>query len=521
MQPLTTTRRRFLAGSASLGAAALMHPRIAISAEGSVLKLRSYSVFQVLDPAFMLAAPEEWIAGAIFNKLVAFKPGSNWETKLDAAESINQVDDTHIEFTLRPGIMFTNDFGEMTAEDVKFSYERIIDPEVDSPYKGDWATLDRVEVTGKYSGVIVLKEPFAPLWWSTLPYGSGNIVSKKAVEAAGGQFRIADLPASSGPYMIKEWVQKQRTVLVRNPLWNGPQPDFDEIHLIPIEDEKSSELGFEAGDLDWTWVSVSSLPELRENPPAGSKLLESPSLYYVWLGMNVENPMLSDIRVRKAIQRSIDVNAIMDAAYFGIAKPSTGIVAPGLLGHRAENLTPAEPDFEGARKLLEEAGHGGGLELTLDTLNKPTYLTSVQIIQANLAEIGINVQINVHDSGTFWTLGSESDGTTWKDIQLFYQRYSMSPDPSWATAWFVCDQVGIWNWERVCNEEFDDLHRMALVELDSTKRDGMYQRMQDLMEESGAYRFITHEATPAIYRDTIIPGVRPDGHPLLRHFRKA
>ena len=268
-------------------------------------------------------------------------------------------------------------------------------------------------------------------------------------------------------------------------------------------------------------MSVSSLPELRENPPAGSKLLESPSLYYVWLGMNVENPMLSDIRVRKAIQRSIDVNAIMDAAYFGIAKPSTGIVAPGLLGHRAENLTPAEPDFEGARKLLEEAGHGGGLELTLDTLNKPTYLTSVQIIQANLAEIGINVQINVHDSGTFWTLGSESDGTTWKDIQLFYQRYSMSPDPSWATAWFVCDQVGIWNWERVCNEEFDDLHSKALVELDSAKRDGMYQRMQDLMEESGAYRFITHEATPAIYRDTIIPGVRPDGHPLLRHFRKA
>ena len=299
--------------------------------------------------------------------------------------------------------------------------------------------------------------------------------------------------------MIKEWVPKQRTVLVRNPLWTGPQPEFDEIHLIPIEDEKSAELGFEAGDLDWTWVSVSSLPEFRRNPPEGSKLLESPSLYYVWLGMNVDNPSLSDIRVRKAIQRSIDVNAIMDAAYFGIAKPSTGIIAPGLLGHRAENMTPAEPDFEGARALLAEAGHESGLELTLDTLNKPTYLTSVQIIQANLAEIGIDLQINVHDSGTFWTLGSESDGESWKNIQLLYQRYSMSPDPSWATAWFVCDQVGVWNWERVCNEEFDDLHNQALVELDSAKRDGMYQRMQDLMEESGAYRFITHEATPAIY----------------------
>ena len=66
----------------------------------------------------------------------------------------------------------------------------------------------------------------------------------------------------------------------------------------------------------------------------------------------MDHPLLKDIRVRKAIQRSIDVDAIMEAAYFGVAKPSTGIVAPGLLGHRDANLTPAKPDYEGARKLL-------------------------------------------------------------------------------------------------------------------------------------------------------------------------
>ena len=521
MLDVKTTRRRFLQGSAALGATAMMNPGLSFSAEGSVLKIRSYSVFQILDPAFTLAAPEGWIGGAIFNKLVAFKPGTEWETELDAAEYIEQVDDTHIEFRLRPGIMFTNGYGEMTAEDVKFSYERIIDPEMKSAYTGDWATLDRVEVTGKYSGTIVLKEPFAPLWWSTLPYGSGDIISKKATEAAGGSFKGMDVPAVSGPYQIKEWVQKQKLVLERNPVWNGPKPDFDEIHLLPIDDEKSAELGFEAGDLDWTWVSVSSLPNYRSSPPKGSVLLESPSLYYVWLGMNVDHPLLQDIRVRKAIQRSIDVDAIMEAAYFGVAKPSTGIVAPGLLGHRDANLTPSKPDYEGAKKLLAEAGHSGGLKITLDTLNKPTYMASVQIIQANLLEIGIDVQINVHDSGSFWVLGSESSGDQWKNVQLFYQRYSMSPDPSWATMWFTCDQVGVWNWERVCNKEFDDLHKKAVVELDSDKRHVMYQKLQDLMEESGAYRFITHEATPSIYRDTIIPGVRPDGHPLLRHFRKA
>ena len=70
----------------------------------------------------------------------------------------------------------------MSAEDVKYSFERIADPATKSPYKNDWATLDRVEVTGKLSGIIHLKEPFAPLWWSTLPWNAGLIVCKAAVD---------------------------------------------------------------------------------------------------------------------------------------------------------------------------------------------------------------------------------------------------------------------------------------------------------------------------------------------------
>ena len=82
MLDVKTTRRRFLQGSAALGATAMMNPGLSFSAEGSILKIRSYSVFQVLDPAYTLAAPEGWIGGAIFNKLVAFKPGTKWETEL-------------------------------------------------------------------------------------------------------------------------------------------------------------------------------------------------------------------------------------------------------------------------------------------------------------------------------------------------------------------------------------------------------------------------------------------------------
>ena len=96
------------------------------------------------------------------------------------------MSDKRIDFALRDDIGFSNGFGAMTAEDVKFSFERIISPELESSNKPDMGSLSRVEVTGERTGTIVLSEPFAPLWSIALPYITGNIVSKKAVEKAAG-----------------------------------------------------------------------------------------------------------------------------------------------------------------------------------------------------------------------------------------------------------------------------------------------------------------------------------------------
>lgn len=511
------TRRQLLAGSAALGTAAALKPRFSLAQDGNVLRVRSYSDIQVMDPAYRLAQPEGDIMECIYTRLVSYKPGSEWGWELDGAESIEQTSPTTIEFKLRPGIMFTGGFGEMTAEDVKFSYERIADAANESPYKEDWAVLDHVEVKDKYSGVIVLKEAFAPLWSSTLPTQSAAIMSKAAVEKAGGRFE-ATPPATAGPYLLKNWQPKQRVTLARDPNWNGPAAAFEEIHILPIEDEKAAELGFEAGELDFTWTSISSIPRYLENMPAGAKFVRTPSLAYVWMGMNLDNAALQDPKIRRAIQHAIDVPVVLDAAYFGAAEPSTGIVAPGLAGHREKNLYGYDP--EKARELLEEAG-AEGLSLTLDILNKQERLNAAQAIQAQLAEVGIEVVIQQHDSGTFWTLGDQKAGDSWKNIQLIIGRFSMQPDPSWATVWFTPEQVGVWNWERFNNAEFEELHKQGLVELDEAKRDEIYKKMQDLMEESGAYVFLTHEATGVLYRDTIVPAIRPDGVPLYPKFQKA
>ena len=506
-------RRHFLKGASALAlsTAAVGMPQFA-NAAGNVLKTRSYADIRSMDPAFSQGVVDEEIQGAIYNKLIQFKPGSEWGWQLDAAASIEQADDTHINFALRDDMGFTNGFGAMTAEDVKYSFERIIDEKLESTNKPDMSALDHVEVTGERTGTIVLKNAFQPLWSITLPYITGNIISKKAFEQAGGKIQTKPV-ASSGPYMHKSWEPKQKTTLVPNPDWKGEAAAFDEIQIFHIDDEKAAEIAYEAGQLDFTRVSLGSVERLKANLPANSTLAEFPSLFYVWVGMNLDNPKLKNINLRQAIQAAIDVPSIMAASYFGAAEPSTGIIAPGLSGHRDQSLTGIEANLEKAKKLMAESGESN-VSLKISVLNKSVNVTTAQIIQANLAAIGVTVEVDLHEGATFWGLGED------KTLELVLNRYSMTPDPYYATSWFITEQAGVWNWERFANAEFDKIHKDAQSESDLVKRDAMYQRAQDLMEESGAYKFITHEATPNVYRNTIVPALRPDGLPLYRYFKK-
>ncbi len=510
-------RRQFLQAGA-LGAMALTLPTVVWANGKKILKVRDYSPVESFDPGVHSGVPEECAQHAIYNKLISYIPGDKWGWRLEAAKSIEQVDPTHIKFELKKGILFTHNYGEMTSDDVKFSLERHMDPALKSQVKGDLGTFSHVEKTGKYTGVIVLKEPFQPIWMTGLAYMAGNIICKKATEEKGGTF--IQPPCSSGPYKFKSWKPKQGTVLERNELWTGEPAEFDEIHILVIDDEKSAEIGYEAGDIDFTRISMSSLGNYVSSPQPNSTLVTKPSLYYVWLGMNVENSILKDKRIRQAVQCAVDVELVLEASYFGAAKRATGLLAPGLIGHRPANKIPKQ-DLAKARALLAEAGYANGLELTIDVLNKTTYVTAAQVIQASLAQAGIKLIVNVHDSGTFWSLGDASKGDGWKNVQLLMNRFSSVPEPYYATQWFTREQIGVWNWERFDNDEYNDLHKAAAVETDTAKRDVMYQRMMDLMEESGAYLFLTHEAVPLIYRNTVIPALRPDGVPMLRYFKSA
>lgn len=176
MTGLPLSRRRFVQTAAAAGLlipAAGLVPGAAFAQEGRILRIRNDGDMRRLDPATRGGWYDETVMFSIFSGLVRYKAGDAWGWELDAAESIDDSDPQHVKFTLRPGIQFTGGFGEMTAEDVKFSYERFRDPDVNAVYGADWAALDHVEVTGTHSGIIHLSRPFAPLFTSTLPHASG------------------------------------------------------------------------------------------------------------------------------------------------------------------------------------------------------------------------------------------------------------------------------------------------------------------------------------------------------------
>lgn len=486
-------------------------PGISFARHGKNLVVRFNRDADSLDPGYYVGGhPNNDINWCCMPALAHYGDGS-WIPS-PFVESIVPVDSTHIEFTLKQGLMWSNGFGELTTEDVAYSYARM----KESEWKGDYSAFDRVDIKDRYSGTIVLSQPFAPFMNTTLASGTGVIICAKATDSVGGKYTM-DVPATCGPYVF-EWTQGQNVILSRNPEWTGEPTYFDTITAPIVTEDETAALAFESGELDCAQISSDSLARYIKAAPPGSALTTAGALQYMWLGMNTENPKLQDVRVRQAIQRAVDQASIVDGAYAGTAEPSFGVVSPGLLGRRTSAGYSYNP--EEARELMKSAGVDQ-LNLTLRTLNNQQRILAATIIQANLAEIGVNVTVMPLDSGPFWEMGQESKGNTWKDLEIWLMRYGSGPDPFEPFQWFIRSQVGIWNWERWSSDEFETLYADGIAEVDSDARSKIYLRMQEIMEDTGAYVWLTHELEVFIHRADLNTKFAPSGEMQLAYFSKS
>lgn len=486
---------------------------LALPAVAETLRIAIPSDPAYVDPAYFGSTSEFYLIDNLYPRLAKYVPGDTWTWELDAAKSVDLIDPQNIKFELKPGLIWSGGFGELTAEDVKYSYERHLNPDLGSGIVSEFKLLDSVEVTGKYTGIIHLKAPSTAFWTATMVFTTGAIISKAAAEAAGGYFEATPV-ATIGPYKMKSFEPGMKMVLDRDPDWTGTPGAFDEIELIQIADDKAATIAFAAGELDYTTLNALDYDLLAANPPKGGVVDLVQSVDPFWLGITETAAPLQDIRVRQAIQLAVDVPAILAAKSNGRAVQATGIAAPGTLG--ARTTPPLARDLARAKALIAEAGAEGTV-IRLDFVNTASDRsnTAAQIIQANLAEIGLVVELNGQDEGTFWSI----DSIRGTDPQLHLKTWSGNPDALYILQYFTREQLGSWNWEALQNDEYEALVDKARSAQDEAERGRIYQRMQEIMEGSGNFLFISHEAYTVLSRDTMEAAHLPDGRPVFAGFR--
>jgi peptide/nickel transport system substrate-binding protein len=310
------------------------------------------------------------------------------------ATSWQAIGGTTWQFKLREDVTFHN--GEkLNAETVKFSIERVMDPEQQSPIQ-EFRTFESVEVVDEYT-VNIHTSVVDPMVPAKLTLFGGAIVPKQYIEENGDQY-FAEIPVGSGPFRFVEWVKDDRLVLERNPdYWQGPA-ELDRVTFVGIPNAASRVSALLTGEVDIvTQVTADFFSTIENNSDTRIDSTEGLRIYY--LSTASPDGPTSDARVRQAISHAIDTQLLIDELAGGQGTQIAAPVATANFGYNP-NLRPYEYDPERARELLATAGYGDGL--TIDFATRPGIYEDLAVaITGMLEEVGIKANLTRLPPGQF------------------------------------------------------------------------------------------------------------------------
>jgi ABC-type transport system substrate-binding protein len=340
------------------------------------------------------------------------------------AESWSLSDDGRtLRFRTREGAL-ASDGSPLGAAEAAASFRRLLDPAEASPRS--WV-LEGIRGAaafrnGEAGDVAGLRVESARDLAIELERPSASFLSLLAMPAACVLPAGAPVDGSvtSGPWVLSEWVRDGRLVFRRNPHWFGDPPGFRELHVRILPEEFTRAAEFEVGNLDVLEVPVSESRRFRAGMPERVVRQVAPVTEYI--GLNNDDPVLSDARVRRALNHAVNVDRILESVVGGLGMRSVGAVPPGLPGGGAGTLYGWDPAR--ARALLEEAGVPADWTLTLWQRPAPLASQVLEAVQADLAAAGIRAEIRVRD----WSAlkASIDQGET---PAFFINWYADYPDP--------------------------------------------------------------------------------------------
>jgi oligopeptide transport system substrate-binding protein len=506
------------------------------STTNNTFKFNMTSGVTSLDPAFARDQSNIWMVNAMFNGLLQFDELLNLQPCLAKSWTISEDALTYT-FALRNDVYFHNDevFGDnkrkLTATDVAYTFNRLIDPITASP--GAWIFNGRVAETNPFEALndstfaLRLNEPFGPML-SLLTLQYTYIVPKEATEKYGKEFRLH--PVGTGPFMLKMWAEGNQLVMQKNPDYferEGDQqlPYLDNVQVYFIQNKYSEYLEFNQGGLDFiSSVDATTVNELLATdgglkPEHNGKmtLYKIPYLNSEYLGFLLDetspdaNKALLNKKVRQAINYGFNRKEMLQYLRNNVGRPANAGFVPYGLPSFDEQATPGyKYDVAKAKQLLAEAGYPGGKGLpAIKLLTNPTYKDIAEYVQKQLAEIGIAIDVEIMQPSLLRDQMLKGKATFFRGSWI-----ADYPDAESFLSVFYGNVPAPPNYTRFRNAEFDSLYTLSLKETDQTKRFALYQALDRIVIEEAPIVPLYYDEVLRFVRNGVT-GLEPNAMNLL------
>jgi len=378
-------------------------------------------------------------------------------------------------FTLRKNVRF-HDGSPLTSADVKFS----LDTAIAAGFIGLDA-IEKIETDGDYGVSVTLKYPDPEF----LPYLTVGIVKANSADRE-------KKAIGTGPYFIESYAVQQSLVLRKfAQYWQSGIPHLDKVTIVFFADSDALILGLHGGGIDGAGLTGALAQQLASGR---FDVMPGYSAMVQLLALNNAEPPLNDIRVRQAINYSIDIQKIIDTAFYGEGKSSGSPLIPGLAVYYEQSLADPYPvNYEKARSLLSEAGYGeggqssGGQKLSLEITvpsNYTMHVDTAQVIASQLAKAGINASIRLVDWPTW--LSDVYRGRKYQATIISVDSPVVSPKGFL----FRYHSENNSNFINFNNAGFDRIYNTLLTETDENKRIALYKEAQRIISDNAASVYI-------------------------------
>lgn len=438
------------------------------------------------DPAVIYDNSSRIIV-AMYEDLVTLKPGTTEIAPQLATEWKVSPDGKDYTFTLRQGVKF-HDGTDLTSEAVKLSLERMaaINKGPAWMFAGEWSSIE----TPDPQTVVFHLNKSDPAFLAKLAGPAGpEIISAKAIkDHAGtdnGQAWFLENEAGTGPYTLSKWDRGQQVALKKfDQYWGGWQGNHVSNVVFKYVKESSSQLMLlEKGEIDVApGLPTDTILDLKKNPKPGIKIVNGQTQNILSLVLNCQSGPLKDKRVRQAVAYAVDYDGLLKNVWGGLYEPLLGPLPSADPNHFAGTYS-YKFDLAKAKELLTAAGYpDGGFTLKLGlSENSAPFRAIAETVQANLKQVGVDVQIETYAWGTLYDLEGKVD--TALDLMPIgnYPDYADSSSMlgnefgSWAWG------VNGWNFSFYKNDQVDELLKQVNSTTDATARAQLFQQIQALI----------------------------------------